>query len=195
MHGLFRRGPARLVAFALVAAVVSLILWPLVALAADDSCELTQQQKSSAVKAFKNLYPLYQDERCLNCHGGMNPFSPNTDHPGGWVNIRKAARDFLEHANLPADLVTMDAPSRATETQALRELAAGADDDVITDNDVIRVKYPAAMQHACRECHVNEWFMPMSHNHFAGRSWKQICMHMKTGLTPPTPVQFLAHMQ
>lgn len=195
------KGPLlrRLAAHALLAAFASVVLPPLPAHAAEDGCKLTRQQKTAAVKAFRQLYPIYQDERCLNCHGAMNPFSPNTDHPGGWVNIRKAARELLTNANLPADLVSMDDTSRAAELQALSEIAASDKnkdvENAITDNDVIRMKYPAAMQEACRECHVDAWFIPMSQNYFVGRDWKALCVHMKTGLEPPTPDHFLGHMQ
>ena len=153
---------------------------------------MTQQQKSSAVKAFTKLYPIFQDERCLNCHGAVNPFSPTGDHGGGWVNIREAARKFLEHANLPTGLVSADDASRAVELRDMRELAAGRDEDMITSNDLIRSKYTAALNYACNDCHLDDWDIPVSHNYFVGRSSKQICMHIKKEMTG---TEFLGHMQ
>lgn len=184
-------GPRR----ASIIAFASLLLWPVLADAAQNSCGLSRQQKSAAAKAFRQLYPLYQDERCLNCHGAMNPLSPVNDHPGGWVNIRKAARELLAMTDPPGDLLPTDAGNHAARIQALQALADGSDEDPITDNDVIRGRYPEAMHHACRECHVKDWIIPMSPNHFTGRSWRQLCLHMKAGMVPPTPDRFLAHMQ
>ena len=51
------------------------------------------------------------------------------------------------------------------------------------------------MREKCRQCHVDDWFIPMRDNYFVGRSWKQICRHLKTSPITSTPVLFLRHMQ
>lgn len=174
-------------------ACASIVLWPTVTPAAADSCTLTRQQKVAAVKAFKKLAPIYHDPRCVNCHGAVNPFAPTGGHGGGYIDIREEARSFLNPAAAPGDLVAIDPAGQTRELQDIREIAESP--VAITDNDVIRRKAQAPMQKACRECHVDDWIIPMSHNHFVGRSWKSLCVHMKTSSLTNSPDQFLRHMQ
>lgn len=167
-------------------------LAPVVAGAAD-SCKLSPRQQADSVKAFRSLYPIFQDPRCLNCHGAVNPFSPAGGHPGGVIDIREEARDFLKRADLQSALVSIDDVGRARELQGIREIAEGS--GAITSNDVIRLKAQKPMQEACAQCHVGEWHMPMSHNFFVGRDWKAMCVHIKTSSFTSDPGSFLAHMQ
>jgi len=164
-----------------------------IARAADQACKLTPDKKLEAVKAFKALAPLFQDPRCLNCHGAVNPFSPTGGHPGGVIDIREEAREFLKRTDLESALISPDAAGRARELQGIREIAQGS--GPITANDLIRQKAAKPMLEACRQCHVNDWFIPMSQNHFVGRDWKAICVHLKTSPLTDSPGAFLGHMQ
>ena len=178
--------------FAACLALAAFACWPSGAHGAEDSCRLTSNQKMKAVKAFKALSPIFQDQRCLNCHGAVNPFIVDGGHPE-YVDMVDVAKKFLEQADPAAALIETTGPGAANELRGIREIA---DSRVpITDNDVIRAKALVPMLRKCEECHLNDWFIPMHENYFTGRSWKQICMHLKTSANTNTPVNFLGHMQ
>ena len=37
-------------------------------------CSLSEDQTQKSIQAFGKLVPLFQHERCINCHGNVNPF-------------------------------------------------------------------------------------------------------------------------
>ncbi len=51
----------------------------------DGECPLTRSEEKKAVDLFQNLMPVLQHPRCLNCHGGVDPFVPRAQgkHLGG----------------------------------------------------------------------------------------------------------------
>lgn len=172
--------------------LVAFACWPSSARGAEDSCRLTSDQKIRAVKAFKALSPIFYDQRCLNCHGVVNPFIVDGGHPE-YVDIVKEAKKYLEQPDPASGLIDSTGPRASSELRGIREIA---DSDVpITDNDLIRFKALVPMRNRCRECHVDDWFIPRSENYFIGRSWKQICMHMKTSRNTNSRENFLRHMQ
>ena len=162
------------------------------ALAADDSCNLTSSQKMKAVKAFKALSPIFYDQRCINCHGAVNPFAPNGDHPEV-IDMKKATQDFVNLPDASSRIVARNDDLKEAGLRSLREFANG--NGPFTDKDVIRIHAFEPMRLECARCHVDDWLIPMSTNDFTGRSWKQICRHLKTSkLTSPVEF-FLRHMQ
>jgi hypothetical protein len=173
--------------------VLVLSAWPGSTPRAQDNCRLTSNQKMKAVKAFKALSPIFQDPRCLNCHGAVNPFIVDGGHPE-YIDIVEEAKKFLGQSDAGASTISGNGPGQYRELQSIREIADS--EAAVSDNDVIRVKAQAPMQNRCRECHVSAWD-PIPHrvNHFVGRTWKQICMHLKTSSLTNTPVAFLRHMQ
>jgi hypothetical protein len=190
MSNIYLHGALRFVACLVL---VGIACWPSSARGAEDSCRLTSDQKMKAVKAFKALSPIFQDQRCLNCHGAVNPFTVDGGHAGETVDIVQEAKKFLAQSDPGTGLIDSTGPRAARELQGIREIA---DSDVeISDIDLIRLKAQVPMQTKCRECHVSKWDLPLRHNHFAGRSWKQICVHMKTSDFTDDPVAFLRHMQ
>lgn len=163
---------------------------------ASDDCALTSRQKAAAVKAFKALAPIFQDARCLNCHGVVNPFARDGGHVGGHVDIREEARKFLQAPDPRSAIPVGTDPTGAFRDRVIRGIREVAESPVeITDNDLIRNKALEPMLAACRECHVDEWRIPMRHNYFTGRDWQAMCVHMKTSSLTDTPVEFLQHMQ
>lgn len=42
------------------------------------SCPLSVGQQVKAVNAFREMMPVFQHPRCVNCHGGVNPFIEQT---------------------------------------------------------------------------------------------------------------------
>ncbi len=161
-----------------------------------NSCPLTVRQENAAVKAFKRLAPLFQEPRCLNCHGGVNPFSQTGGHGGGYIDIRKETQDFLKLSDFQNSLTIGSDPQgtiAARTIQGLKTIAESSSD--ISDNDLIKQQAFDPMRAACKECHIFSWIIPMRHNYFVGRSAKDMCLHIKTSSLTNTPAAFLRHMQ
>lgn len=180
----------------LVIGTIVLILHPQTVQGAKDSCPLKPGQKARAVKAFKGLAPIFQEARCLNCHGAVNPFFKDGGHGGGYIDIRAETKRFLSLPDLQGSLTTGSDPTGAitAKTMAgLKEIAESPSE--ITDNNLIRQKAFDPMRQACKECHISSWIIPMRHNHFVGRSAKDLCAHMKTSILTNEPGLFLRHMQ
>lgn len=54
-----------------------LLAWlvlPLGAQQPEPVCSLSEDQTEKSIQAFATLVPLFQHERCINCHGNVNPF-------------------------------------------------------------------------------------------------------------------------
>jgi len=72
-----------------------------VAWAADDNtvCPLSERQVKAAQEAFSKLSPIFREPRCLNCHGAVNPFAPESEghHGGGQIKFQPPTEpgDFL----------------------------------------------------------------------------------------------------
>jgi hypothetical protein len=171
-------------------------VWLQTAQGARDSCPLSPTQKVRAVKAFKGLAPIFQEPRCLNCHGAVNPFSPNGGHGGGYIDIRAETKKFLNRPDFQSLLTIQSDPTGAIAARTIAELRGIAESpSEISDTDLIRQKALDPMLAVCRECHISDWVIPMRHNHFVGRSAKQMCVHMKTSSNTNQPDIFLRHMQ
>ena len=182
--------------FSIMMAAILLTWRPQTVEGAKKACPLTASQEIRAVKAFKKLAPVFQEPRCLNCHGAVNPFSQGGNHGGGYIDIRKEAQQFLQTPNFQDSLVVGADPdgTRTAKTIAgLKEMAQSASE--ISDNDLIRLKAFEPMRQVCKECHITSWIIPMSHNHFVGRSAKDMCVHIKTSSLTNRPDLFLRHMQ
>jgi hypothetical protein len=41
----------------------------------------------AAVKAFNQFAPVFKEPRCINCHGGVNPYIADGDHAGGLIDV------------------------------------------------------------------------------------------------------------
>ena len=102
--------------------LVGFACWPSSARGAEDSCRLTSDQKMKAVKAFKALSPIFQDQRCLSCHGAVNPFTVDGGHPE-YVDIVEEAKKFLAQSDPGASLIDSNGPRAASELQGIREIA------------------------------------------------------------------------
>jgi len=175
---------------------VWLVQQPSLVQGAKDSCPLSSRQKARAVKAFKGLAPVFKEPRCLNCHGAVNPFSIDGGHGGGYIDIRAETKQFLERQGFQSALTIGSDPTgtiTAKTIAGLKEVAESRTE--IGDNDLIRQKAFDPMRAACKECHIDSWIIPMRHNHFVGRSTKDMCVHMKTSSLTNRPDLFLRHMQ
>lgn len=175
---------------------VWLVQQPSLVQGAKNACPLTVRRETKGAKAFKNLAPVFQEPRCLNCHGAVNPFSRTGGHGGGYIDIRKETQQFLQMPNFQNSLIVGSDPdgTRTARTIAqLKEIAESPSE--ISDTDLIRQKAFDPMRRACKECHISTWIIPMRHNHFVGRSAKDMCVHMKTSILTNQPDLFLRHMQ
>src|SRR5689334_103552 len=45
------------------------------------------QTVQDPLQLFAPLYPVFNDDRCSNCHGGVNVVT-GEDHPGGQINVK-----------------------------------------------------------------------------------------------------------
>ncbi len=194
------QGP--LMRWSLVVCITGLwiVLWlvpqPPTAQGAKNSCPLTVRQETMAAKSFKKLAPVFQEPRCLNCHGAVNPFSNDGIHGGGYIDIRTETKKFLSRPSFQGSLTTGSDPTgviTAKTIAGLKDIAESPSE--ISDNDVIRQKAFDPMRAVCKECHISAWIIPMRHNHFVGRSTKQLCEHIKTSSLTNQPDLFLRHMQ
>lgn len=183
----------------LLLTVIGAILFamrPQTAEGAKDSCPLNSRQKVRAVKAFKGLAPIFQEPRCLNCHGAVNPFSRDGGHGGGYIDIQEETKKFLQLPDFQSALTTGSDPTGSITAKTIAGLKEMAESPTeISDNDLIRRKAFDPMRKVCKECHIFSWVIPMRHNHFVGRSAKQMCVHMKTSSLTNQPDLFLRHMQ
>jgi hypothetical protein len=183
----------------LLLAVISAIFFtvrPQAAQGAKDSCPLNSQQKARAVKAFKGLASVFKEPRCLNCHGAVNPFSTDGGHGGGYINIREETKKFLQLPDFQSRLTTGSDPTGSITAKTVARLKEIAESPTeISDNDLIRLKAFDPMRSVCKECHIFSWIIPMRHNHFVGRSAKEMYVHMKTSALTNRPDLFLRHMQ
>jgi hypothetical protein len=63
-------------------------------------CPLSDSQQERAQQAFAEIDRMLRSSppRCINCHGGIQPFREGTKHPGGrlgWVHDEKGRRNLL----------------------------------------------------------------------------------------------------
>src|ERR1044071_4826750 len=72
------------------------------------ACPLTRGQEKKAIEKFKKLLPVVQHPRCLNCHGGVNPFVDKRqgghlggaiDQSGGFIKQQQTCQEC--HSGLP----------------------------------------------------------------------------------------------
>lgn len=60
-------------------------------------CPLSDSQIAKAQAAFALMAPTFlQEPRCVNCHGLVNPFAPDTTHMGGRYNLPFTADGKLD---------------------------------------------------------------------------------------------------
>lgn len=52
-----------------------------------NACPLTPAEENDAIEKFDKLWPVFRHPRCLNCHGGVNPYVPEKagGHRGGAI--------------------------------------------------------------------------------------------------------------
>ena len=64
-------------------------LQPLVQAEADTRiCPLSDKQQEDSIQKFAEMMPTFTHPRCINCHGAINPFAPNTNHVGGRIGSK-----------------------------------------------------------------------------------------------------------
>ena len=76
-----------LLRFLPVLVIFSLMTSPIVA--QEKVCTVSDNDFAKAQSAFAKMADVFRNPRCLNCHGGVNPFTPNTKHAGGAYDISR----------------------------------------------------------------------------------------------------------
>lgn len=159
-------------------------------------CRLPLDAQVAAVKAFRAMAPVFEEARCLNCHGAVNPFSENGGHGGGYIDIRQEVAEFLREGDARTRLTTGADPDGSIAARTIASLRAVAESPTpIEDNDFIRRNAFDPMRASCKQCHVGSWIIPMRDNYFTARDATQMCMHLKQSSLTNPPDLFLRHMQ
>jgi len=57
-------------------------------------CPLSEKQEQEAIEASHHLAAVFREPRCLNCHGGVNPFVEGGGHVGGIININETLQQY-----------------------------------------------------------------------------------------------------
>ena len=129
-------------------------------------CPLSDDQTQKATEAFDQLAHTFTTQpRCVNCHGGVNPFAPD----GG------------NHAGGKMDPVFKQVPVDDKEL-----IASGIKTAVVDDKKT--------NEDQCQECHSGllHWRLAPPNDVFKGRTALQICKHQKSEFGNPD--RFAAHI-
>jgi hypothetical protein len=130
-------------------------------------CPLSEQQEEEAPKAFAAMVPTFTHPRCINCHGAVNPFEPNTPHLSGRVG-------------------------KTFKQLSIRDDILGKDVQVT----VVDVEDPDHRWDSCKDCHSafpGIWALPPPSKWFTGKSALQLCEQMKSNFS--SAEQFLEHVE
>ena len=87
-----------------LAAVLAISVTALAQQANDRVCPLSESQTQKSIDAFKKVAEAFTGEdRCANCHGGVNPFSEDGHHGGGAQEQNASKRKDCQqcHGDLP----------------------------------------------------------------------------------------------
>ncbi len=169
----------------LAVGILSLAFLDAAALAGEAVCPLPAADVDKAVRAFSAMSTVFQDPRCTNCHGAVNPFAADGGHAGGKITLdntlrplgesRAALVEALTRANgaPPNDAAIADAEA------ALRTFRST--DGPLTDRaaiqDILKLGgLEEVASAACAECHQNSparWRLATSL--WAGKSEEELC--------------------
>jgi hypothetical protein len=114
-------------------------------------CPLSDDQFQKSTEAFGKIFPIFQEPRCLNCHGGVNPFVEGLDPDG---------RATTAHGGGKMDPVVEDDNGKIT--------SKGTDCDGCHDD--MAPKRGGGTSH---------WHLPSSEDFFIGQDAENLCMNMK----------------
>jgi hypothetical protein len=65
-------------------------------------CPLSESQTQNSIAAYAKMVPTFtKQERCFNCHGGVNPFADPTNHGGGTISKKDEENCNECHGSLP----------------------------------------------------------------------------------------------
>jgi hypothetical protein len=59
-------------------------------------CPLSDSQTQKSIEAFSKLTPIFQQPRCINCHGAVDPFSKGGGHAGGEFAFVRSEDGFVQ---------------------------------------------------------------------------------------------------
>ncbi len=59
-------------------------------------CPLSDSQTQKSIEAFSKLAPIFQQPRCINCHGAVDPFTKGGGHPGGEFDFVRGEDGFID---------------------------------------------------------------------------------------------------
>jgi mono/diheme cytochrome c family protein len=166
-------------------------------------CPLPEADVKKAVSQFGSLYQVFQDRRCVNCHGAVNPFAKGGGHPGGDINLDHILKGLQgdPHAlteQLSQGLAAGQAPSAAavSNAQAAIRTYFSAEPPLSDPQTIADVLSEGGLEgvyrQACAECHTHSpapWQLATSR--FAGQSATALCESFQKRMDPS---DFLGHV-
>jgi mono/diheme cytochrome c family protein len=182
-----------------VAALVLLVSAPVVA--GPPICPISDSDLEKAVRTFNQMAAVFQDKRCSNCHGAVNPFSDTGGHAGGKFSFNAQFQGLLgNRAELVADLTRVQghAPSDQEVANAVAAMKTYLSaEPPMTDREAIRDVLELGgikdlVEAQCAACHKNQpapWGLASSL--WAGKSPEQLCEFIQATMDPS---DFLNHV-
>lgn len=76
-------------------AITVLILAAPIARAQQRMCVIPDAKMADAQATFAKITAVLRQPRCINCHGGQNPFTADTQHEGGTYDVIKDSSGFV----------------------------------------------------------------------------------------------------
>jgi hypothetical protein len=131
---------------------------PLTQIEADTQiCPLSDKQQEDSIQKFAEMMPTFTHPRCINCHGAINPFAPNTTHVGGRIGTK--FKEIIRHDDVLGKDLTI----------------------VVIDEDEFFTRCKD-----CHSAFTGSrgWSMPRPQLWFIGKTSTQLCKQMKLNFSP-----------
>ena len=120
-------------------------------------CPLSDKQQEDSIQKFAEMMPIFTHPRCINCHGAINPFAPNTTHVGGRIGTK--FKEIIRHDDVLGKDLTI----------------------VVIDEDEFFTRCKD-----CHSAFTGSkgWSMPRPQLWFIGKTSTQLCKQMKLNFSP-----------
>jgi mono/diheme cytochrome c family protein len=166
-------------------------------------CPLPDADVKRAVTEFSKMYQVFQDKRCVNCHGAVNPFGKDGSHAGGEIKLDNILKRLLGDRGALTEQLSKDLPAGEKLSGAAVSNAEAAiktyfsAEPPLTDPQAIadilkEGGLDSVYRTVCAECHTNSpapWQLATSP--FAGKSAEALCESFQKRMDPS---DFLGHV-
>ncbi|MDX2234779.1 MAG: hypothetical protein NW200_09795 [Hyphomonadaceae bacterium] len=164
-------------------------------------CPISDDNVEKAVKAFNEMTAVLKDQRCVNCHGAVNPYAQGGRHIGGVISLEHGLSGFLNNPDAIAGALkgADGGPPSAAQIKdagdAIRTIfnAEPPMTDAATIAEVLELGgIEDLATGVCMECHQHtpvHWRVAKSS--FAGKSQEDLCAMFQEKMDPS---EFLGHV-